>query len=674
MKPADLTRPDSAKWKRDIVVVRSAKVRPMIARRPVPQSIRLAVLGFLVTACVCAVAEPVTRATPEQLAGWLRQYPQADSNGDGKLTIGEAEAYRQKLAKQPHDGAKSVSGRGRSEYAFATMSDGVGIALAIGYPKDFDSADTDRKWPAIYMSCGYAMATMPNDPGDYDHRYVTVTASLRGTGASGGALNPWRPRTWQDGYEVIENWIVKQPWSNGKVGIRGHSWTGLMGFLTAGTSPPSLKAVCVSGLIDDFYRGIARPGGVRNFGFPISWVNNDYRLDGPFGSGDAARKARGLDAAAYEAIVASRPPRDLREDQLWMMLHEPLDGPNWQERGLAAQASKIRAPMLVGHAWQDEQTGPSGWLLWKRLPASTPKRLVLSNGHHGLHTLNHDEKLAWFDHYLLDKADASIASGEPQVKCYFETTSTGESRPSVGGPFLAASDFPLPEARWTRFYLRNGSRLSTAAPDADEKPDSYQVTFQNVRASAERFTYSLEFPEPTAICGPAVLTLWARLTSLDTDFFVLLSDVSPDGKSYGLQRGLLRASHRPLDPQRSDYVTVGGENVLIRPHHSHDRPEPVTPHVACEFQIEIPALGHVFRPGHKLAMTITRPPLADPIGVTKSGGPSYQYDSYPPAGTVTILHDAEHPSRLLLPVLPKLPLVPSEPVPLARQTGLQMVK
>ena len=136
----------------------------------------------------------------------------------------------------------------------------------------------------------------------------------------------------------------------------------------------------------------------------------------------------------------------------------------------------------------------------------------------------------------------------------------------------------------------------------------------------------------------------------------------------------MRASHRSLDPQYSDYANVGGRKVLIRPQHPHTRPEPVTPHVACEFQIEIPTLGHVFRPGHKLAMTITRPPLADPIGVTKSGGPSYQYDSYPPAGTVTILHDAAHPSSLLLPVLPKLPPTPLGLVPLSQQAGLQPVK
>jgi predicted acyl esterase len=628
---------------------------------------------LLSIAMLSTATAQIREASPEQLARWLRQYPEADANHDGKLTVEEAEAYRRKIEKaRPQDAPARAEVR--HEYVFATMSDGVKIALAVGYPQGLDRADQSRKWPAIFITCGYDLATRPWDPGDFDHRYVTATASIRGTGASGGALSPWLPRTWQDGYEIIENWIVKQPWSNGRVGIRGHSWTGLMGFLTASTCPPSLKAVCLSGLIDDFYRGIAWPGGVRNFGFPVMWLNNDYRLDGPFGSGPAAQKARGLDAAAYDAIVAARPPRDLREDMLWLVLHESLDGPKWQQRSLATHAVKIRAPTLIGHTWQDEQTGPSGWLLWKRLPAGTPKRLVLSNGHHGVHSLSHQERLAWFDHYLLDKPHDSIVDPAARVKCYFETAGTAEDRPSVGGPFLAAGDFPLPDTRWTRFYLRAGNRLLPTEPGPTESPDSYQVTFQNMRTSRERFTWHLEFPEPTAICGPAALTLWAKLTNLDTDFFVLLSDVAPDGKMYGLQRGFLRASHRSVDPQHSDYIAVGGQSLLIRAHHPHDRPEPVTPHVPSEFQIEIPALGHLFRPGHRLAVTITRPPLADPIGVTKSGTPSYQYDSYPPAGTVTILHDAEHPSSLLLPVLPKLPPGPSNPVPLSRQAGLKEVK
>ena len=173
------------------------------------------------------------------------------------LTVEEAEAYRRKLERERAAGQEPKKPSFRHEFAFATMSDGVKIALAVGFPEACDPADGSRKWPAVFSTCGYTSMTVPRSPGDLDDRYVTVNASVRGTGASGGALSPWTPRSWQDGCEIIENWIVKQPWSNGRVGIQGHSWPGLMGFLTATTNPPSLKAVCVSGLIDDSYRGIS---------------------------------------------------------------------------------------------------------------------------------------------------------------------------------------------------------------------------------------------------------------------------------------------------------------------------------------------------------------------------------------------------------------------------------
>src|SRR5207244_10788706 len=58
-------------------------------------------------------------------------------------------------------------------------------------------------------------------------------------------------------------------------GIEGHSYGGLTGFLVAAQPPQApqshLRAVAVSGLIDDFYRGILYPGGVSNYGFPLLW-------------------------------------------------------------------------------------------------------------------------------------------------------------------------------------------------------------------------------------------------------------------------------------------------------------------------------------------------------------------------------------------------------------------
>lgn len=229
------------------------------------------------------MADPIDGASAVQLRQWLKGYPQADANHDGVLSVEEANAYYQKLQREKLEKRASHRGTFQHEFTFATMSDGVKIALAVGYPKDFDPADRQHKWPAILRTCGYSFVTAPGDPAEYGHRCVTVNASIRGSGASGGQLSPWRPRTWQDGYEIIENWTVKQPWSNGKVGIHGYSWPGLMGFLTATTQPPSLKAVCVGGLIEHRKSKVtaSRPHG-SNLGKLRGQVHDQRDLLGHF--------------------------------------------------------------------------------------------------------------------------------------------------------------------------------------------------------------------------------------------------------------------------------------------------------------------------------------------------------------------------------------------------------
>jgi predicted acyl esterase len=612
---------------------------------------------FLIgTSAASLAAVPFTEATPPaQLKSLLRFYPEADTNKDGTLTYQEAEAYRLKLGGTPADI--------RQEYTFATASDGVKIAIGVAYPRGFDASDTSRKWPTIFMTCGYTGCTEPPNPLAYGNNYVTVSASLRGTGASGGVISPWRKRTWQDGYDVIEGWIVKQPWSNGRVGMIGRSWPGLMGFLTATTAPPSLKAVVVSGLIDDYYRGFAYPGGIRNVGFSYGWTSFYYHPGGPFGSGHAARENRGMSDDEYQAVVDSRPQRDLKEDFLWMILHDDLDSPKWQQQALSNQAPGIRAALLMGHSWQDEQTGPTGWQAFNNVPDDVPKRLILSNGSHNSNEIQPDEQMHWFDHWLRDEPNEEIRDPARRVKIFFETF--GENPGDVGtfGKPLVSPQFPLPQTRWTRYYLRPGLKLSSEAPKAGERPDQYGT--HDANRKKQQLVYQMSFSEATALCGPAVLTVWATLNTLDTDFYAMIADVGPDGTAYGLQRGLLRASHRKLDPRRCEFANVGGRKVLIRPYHFHTALEPVTPDEPNEYQIEIPAFGHVFRPGHKLALFISRPPETDPVIHGH-----YRYDSDPPPSMVTVHHDAKHPSSLLLPVLPELPPLGEKAVPLDQQAGI----
>ena len=611
----------------------------------------------------------------EQLRQWLEQYPEADADGDGVLTWPEAEAYRDRLSAERAKAEAAKRGY-KTEFPYATMSDGVKIALAVAYPRHFDPEDTARKWPAILRMSGYPGTVEPSSPGAFGDEYVMVNASVRGSGASGGVIRIVSPRTGMDGHEIIENWIVKQPWSDGEVAVEGHSWPGLTGFTIAATNPPHLKAVAVSGLFDDVYRGIARIGGIRNSGFPVNWMNSLYRSTGVFGSDQAAMALRGLVEAEYAEVLAARPSRDLADDMLWITIAEPEDGPGWQSRSPGTYARGVRAPIYIMHAYQDQQTGPSGAWLWHQVPDDVPKRLVLTNGDHGMPSCFPRDRQEWFDFWLLRDGQGDpgdLTDRSRRVRVYFETADARGRQAPTNEP-LVSGDFPLPETIWTRCYFGEGSAMSPTPPgraaDASRSGDSYRVAVGAEDDQIDAVHYALDFGEPTAVCGPVCVTLWATCTTLDTDFFVLLADVDREGNAQYLQRGMLRASHRGLDEARSEWVSVDGRKLLVRPHHPHRDPRPLEPGEPCRFEIEVFPVGHVFREGHKLVVRISQPPLVDRVALAPDGRQSYTYDSALPPGTVTILRDADHPSGVLLPVLPELPPIPDEPPAPGSQAGI----
>ncbi len=618
-----------------------------------------------------ASAQPPSplEASPEQLQQWLQQYPQADTDQDGVLTREEAEAYRQQLAQRQRKPTRGLQDDFRTEFTFAGMSDGVQIALAIGFPRGLARDAVEPSWPAVFEMMGYPDSTVPRSPRDFGNRYVTVRASVRGAGASGGAIQALSQQTARDGYEIIENWIVKQPWSNGKVALHGHSWGGLTGLMIAATNPPHLTAVAVSGLFDDVYRDIGRIGGIRNCGFPFDWMVNLYKPTGPFDSGEAAVQSRGMTRAEYEAIVAGRPRWDLPGSLLWHALHSEEDIEAFAAASPGAFASGVRAPIHLMHAYQDEQTGPAGAWIWHAIPDDVPKRLVLTNGDHGDVGRFQRERLRWLDYWTLQEdpgAGAEFTDRARRVQVYFETPANSEQ---VNQPLVAA-DFPFPETQWVRYYLHENHQLLPGPPSRGAQAgDSFRVSVDQ-GDQVDGVYYLLDCGQTTAICGPLCVSLWVNCTTMDTDLYVMLVDVAPDGPVQMLQRGLLRASHRELDPNRSLWLAPDGKSILVRPRHRHRDPQPVVPGEPFLMEIEVYPVGHVFHAGHKLGLWISQPPQNDPVTRHGDGRPAYKYVSAMPPGQVSILRDQDHASSILIPRLPQLPPLGREPLTPGGQSGI----
>jgi putative CocE/NonD family hydrolase len=539
--------------------------------------------------------------------------------------------------------------------AYVTMSDGTSIAINVQMPDHYVKG---QKYPTIFEMSGYdggsSDGTTPfGVAGEgsrgltkiYNKDFITIHASVRGTGCSSGEFDLFSWRSALDGREVIE-WIAQQPWSDGKVGIYGHSYGGITGFMIAATRPPHLTAVSVSGLIDDLYRGMVYPGGVSNYGFPLLWtgaIRNVYDVGGGTWPGLAAGDPQCAQNLTTHTRTALNDPivQGLADtDNTW-----------FQARSLINYAERINVPIEISGAYQDEQTGPRGpYHLFEAVTGAPYKRLLMGNGDHGSQTSPQyqADRLAWMDYWLRGSGERPPRSS---VTTFLERVDNKATE------IYNTKTFPLETTRWTDFYFHKNGGLSTATPAKREGSDpylsgsprhswSYQAGYGfgppfTTEDGPDELTFSTDkFKEPVTLIGPSTATLYLGSTATDTELFVQVIDEAPDGSRYYLQRGLLKASHRAIDVGLSDKLQDG---TIYRPWRPHTNPTLIEPAKIYKYLVEIFPVGHVWRPGHRLVIKIGTPPAVDSY---------YAYVPKRPPGVNTLYHDADHPSSLMLPVIP----------------------
>src|SRR3954454_18426310 len=139
-----------------------------------------------------------------------------------------------------------------------------------------------------------------------------------------------------------------------------------------------------------------------------------------------------------------------------------------------------------------------------------------------------------------------------------------------------------------------------------------------------------------ALAGPASLDVWLASTATDTDLQVTVTEIRPDGNETYVQRGWLRASHRKLDAARS---------TPLRPYQTHLRADaqPLQRLQPTYLRVEIFPFAHAFRKGSRVRVYIDAP--------TSHTG-FWAFAPYPEPAVNTVLHDAAHPSRVVLGRLP----------------------
>ena len=173
------------------------------------------------------------------------------------------------------------------------------------------------------------------------------------------------------------------------------------------------------------------------------------------------------------------------------------------------------------------------------------------------------------------------------------------------------SEWPLKRARQKPFYLTSVGAANTPAGDGKlvaEKPAS---------AGTDRFTYDPKDPVPS-LHGPALqvcptdqrplakrkdilvyqsdplkerfevtgnpsVELYASSSAPDTDFFVRLIDVAPDGMARDVSLGMVRARYRE----------------------GLDRPKLIEPGQVVKYTIRMDPTSNAFLPGHRIRLDVT---------------------------------------------------------------------
>jgi len=476
--------------------------------------------------------------------------------------------------------------------------------------------------------------------------YAVAGVNARGTGCSEGQFEFLGRSYGQDGRDAVE-FLATRPWSNGSVGMANWSWAGMSQLATAAERPPHLKAIAPGMTLGDARLDSWAIGGVPAPNFVAGWWDFLHgRWAAALKSAHAESDARCV--AQIAANLKTAEPNRLSN----VLIQHPLRDEYIEIRHLGARAGRIQVPILSMEAFQDEATTPREDYYQDNID---PDRLwmVQTNGPHDMYEslLFRRTLVSFFDHFVKG-LDNGFERG-PHLQIWLETGSAvqGRLQDEKATPRAVVTAPRYPAAVTPVFYtLGAGGQLSPARAgdagsgkgdefaypepgptvDADEFTDSWGPLAAGWRQGSVAYT-SPALDTQLFAYGPASADLWIATTGSDADLQVTLTEVRPDGQEMFVQRGFLRLSDRAQDDSRSN---------LLRPY-PIDRPETMsalTPGEPVLGRVELTKFAHVLRKGSRLRLWIDTP--------SQYGGNGFAPYSQP--STLTVLHDAQHPSRLVL--------------------------
>lgn len=586
-----------------------------------------------------------------------------------------------------------------TQSTYLTMRDGVDIAVEVHLPKGLSE---NEKIPALLNQTRYWRATELRtpfkwflNPDDLNPRfkdfkpyftsrgYALVYVDVRGTGASFGTWPyPWPPESIDDAHEIVD-WIISQPWSNGKVGGFGISYVGTTAELLPVSNHPAVKAVIPQFNHPDAYLDNAFPGGIFNQRFVRDWGHLDKQLDQsmvPDLYGILGRMVvKGVmpvegpkgRVKLKEAIQAHQ------ENAVVFELAKQLTF-----RDQSPEGEEISFEAITVHQYQEtiENSGAAifGWGSWmdagtadavirRFMTNSNNQRAVIGAWEHGgqfhaspfqkpgtpvsptIHA-QWAEMIHFFDAYLKE-ADNGVR--DEKVLFYY---TMGDER------WKKTSTWPPEGAQKERWFFARDNLLVSVEPTDDYGADRYDVDFKASTGDLNRWWEMSGVVEKTVIyknrseagnqlltytsqpletdleiTGHPIVRLYVTSTDPDGAFYVYLEDIDEEGHVAYITEGQLRAIHRKVSEESPPYK-------LTVPYHTFKQEDamPLVPGQVTGLTFGLLPTSALIRKGHRIRLGIAGHDEGTFIRIPDEGFP-----------VISVERNKLYPSHIELPVIRK---------------------
>jgi len=510
------------------------------------------------------------------------------------------------------------------EEAWIEMPDGVRLSADVYKPANLEA---DAKLPVLLEYLPYRkMEGRSRNYSMYsyfiDHSYIVVSVDIRGTGNSEGRLIPHEYSDIEhDDGEVVIDWLSKQPFSNGNVGMLGISWGGFNSIQMAVRAPAALKAVIAVDATEDLFQD------------DVHYMDGIMHID----SWEMSQDLDNARPGAPDYVIDDDNFRNRFDTEPWMLTYkkQQRDGKFWDRASARDKYDQIKIPTFHIGGWYDgyrdslprmlanvkapvkAMIGPWGHA-WPHEPYPAP-------GMEWRH-----EAVRWFDQFLKGK-DTGILD-EPRLAVYVRKWHPpGPYLEHAPGYWRWEDGWPVDRIRMTRMYPQDNHTLSPQeagetihalrfVPSTgiegggpvmwwgdvahDQRPsDAFSLTYDTTPLDTD-----------TEILGLPIAHLRVSADAPQANWVVRLSDVAPDGTVTQVAGAAFNGTHRD----------------------SAREPSEITPGEVFDLDVEMHFTSWVFEKGHRIRLAVSNAqwpmlwPTPYPMTTTvKLGGADGSYVELP---------------------------------------------